>query len=68
MFIVFLAKHSLSVEICLKMHFKNLHFQGNWHDLSEFFEYATEWEPSACLYFGDNVLQVHQLYLCYNSY
>jgi len=31
--------------------------QGNWHDLNEFFEYATEWEPSACLYFGDNVLQ-----------
>jgi hypothetical protein len=32
--------------------------QGNWHDLNEFFEYATEWEPSASLYFGDNVLQV----------
>ena len=33
-------------------------FQGNWHDLNEFFEYATEWEPSASLYFGDNILQV----------
>ena len=32
--------------------------QGNWHDLNEFFEYATEWEPSASLYFGDNILQV----------
>ena len=32
-------------------------FQGNWHDLNEFFEYATEWEPSASLYFGDNILQ-----------
>ena len=31
--------------------------QGNWHDLNEFFEYATEWEPSANLYFGDNILQ-----------
>ena len=31
--------------------------QGNWHDLNEFFEYSTEWEPSASLYFGDNVLQ-----------
>jgi len=31
--------------------------QGNWHDLNEFFEYATEWEPSASLYFGDNILQ-----------
>ena len=34
------------------------HMQGNWHDLNEFFEYATEWEPSASLYFGDNILQV----------
>ena len=32
-------------------------FQGNWHDLNEFFEYTTEWEPSASLYFGDNILQ-----------
>ena len=32
-------------------------FQGNWHDLNEFFEYVTEWEPSANLYFGDNILQ-----------
>ena len=31
--------------------------QGNWHDLNEFFEYTTEWEPSASLYFGDNILQ-----------
>ncbi len=31
--------------------------QGNWKDLNEFFEYCTEWEPSASLYFGDNVLQ-----------
>ena len=35
-------------------------FQGNWHDLNEFFEYATEWEPSANLYFGDNILQVRK--------
>ena len=33
------------------------YMQGNWHDLNEFFEYSTEWEPSASLYFGDNVLQ-----------
>ena len=32
-------------------------FQGHWHDLQEFFEYTTEWDPSASLYFGDNVLQ-----------
>ena len=31
--------------------------QGNWHDLNEFMEYTTEWEPSASLYFGDNILQ-----------
>jgi len=31
--------------------------QGNWHDLQEFMEYTTEWEPSASLYFGDNILQ-----------
>jgi len=31
--------------------------QGNWHDLNQFLEYATEWEPSASLYFGDNILQ-----------
>ena len=37
--------------------YKILIFQGNWHDLNEFFEYTTEWEPSASLYFGDNVLQ-----------
>ena len=35
--------------------------QGNWHDLNEFFEYATEWEPSASLYFGDNILQVRAI-------
>jgi len=35
----------------------NIYSQGNWHDLNEFFEYATEWEPSASLYFGDNILQ-----------
>jgi len=35
----------------------NFYSQGNWHDLNEFFEYATEWEPSASLYFGDNILQ-----------
>ena len=34
--------------------------QGNWHDLNEFFEYTTEWEPSASLYFGDNILQVRK--------
>ena len=31
--------------------------QGNWKDLNEFFEYATEWEPCNSLYFGDNILQ-----------
>ncbi len=31
--------------------------QGNWKDLNEFLEYVTEWQPSASLYFGDNVLQ-----------
>ena len=31
--------------------------QGNWKDLNEFLEYCTEWEPTTCLYFGDNVLQ-----------
>lgn len=31
--------------------------QGNWNDLNEFFEYATEWQPSTSLYFGDNVMQ-----------
>lgn len=36
---------------------KHFYSQGNWHDLNEFFEYATEWEPSASLYFGDNILQ-----------
>ena len=25
--------------------------------MNEFFEYVTEWEPSASLYFGDNILQ-----------
>ena len=41
-----------------KTTFDPTHPQGNWHDLNEFFEYATEWEPSASLYFGDNILQV----------
>ena len=31
--------------------------QGNWKDLNELLEYCTEWEPTTCLYFGDNVLQ-----------
>lgn len=36
---------------------QHFYSQGNWHDLNEFFEYTTEWEPSASLYFGDNILQ-----------
>jgi hypothetical protein len=31
--------------------------QGNWKDFDEFLEYCTQWQPSDCIYFGDNVLQ-----------